>query len=152
MAAYGPRQSSWCLSGGRLVSSETGFARFWFTPRWSLPEPASTGRAEVDRPDPGGDVEAAIALEAQGLQGDRVVGAADQRIGAEADTDGGAGGASGIAAGQRTRRQVGGWRDHRPDQDAALGVADIDPELHDVADIMLDAAGAGEGAVEGARG
>src|SRR2546430_17169780 len=82
-----------------------------------------------DRPDSGGDVETAVSLDAERLQRDRVVGAADQRVGADPDADRGAGGGSGIASGQSAGPPIRPWRDNGAHQDAALGLADAHTEL-----------------------
>ena len=105
-----------------------------------------------DRRDAGGDVKSGLARDAERLQGDGIARAADQRVGAEADANRGAGGAAGIAAGQGAGLQVGLRREHGPDDHAGLGVADIGAELGDIAGVMLgDAVGAGQRAIKRAR-
>src|SRR6516162_11389533 len=93
--------------------------------------------AQADRSDAGRDVEAGIAFDADRLQRDRVVGAADQHIGAGPDPDSGAAGGADIVAVQRTRSQIGSRREYRPNQHAALRIADIDTEFVDGAGIEL---------------
>ena len=81
--------------------------------------------------DAGGDVEAGIALDAQGLQRDRLVEAADQDIGPKTDAEGRARGGPGIVARQGTGTHVGTGRHHAPDQDGRVGKADIEAEASD---------------------
>ena len=74
-------------------------------------------------------------------------------ISADADTDGGAGGPARKGAGERSGHDYRGGREHGPDQDTGLCVADIDAEFGDVADVMLIArARPGERAIQRARG
>src|SRR6185312_7198587 len=96
-----------------------------------------------DRADTGRHVQALVAFQRKRLQGDGLVEAADQGIGADADADRGAGGAAGIGARQSAWPNVRAGRKHAPDQNAAFGVADIDAELVDRADIMLTRMSAG---------
>src|SRR5271155_4566497 len=76
------------------------------------------------RSDAGRDVEAGIAFEADRLQRNRPVGAADQHIGTSPDPDSGAAGGADVIAAQSAGRQIGGRREYRPDQHAALRIAD----------------------------
>ena len=109
--------------------------------------------AQAHRSDPGGDIETGIAFDADRLQRDRSVGAADQHIGADADGDGGAPRHAAIIAGERPWRDIGGRREHPPNQHAALRESDIDAELVDRAGIVLGRpAGAREGAADRLRG
>src|SRR6516165_318097 len=97
--------------------------------------------AQADRSDAGRDVEPGIAFDADRLQRDRAVGAADQHIGTGPDPDGGAAGGTDIIAVQRTGGQIGGRREYRPNQHAALRIADIDAELVDRAGIIFGTSG-----------
>src|SRR6516165_11703264 len=76
--------------------------------------------AQADRSDAGRDVEPGIAFDADRLQRDCAVGAADEHIGAGPDADSGAAGGS-----------------NRTISHAALCIADIDAELVDRAGIEL---------------
>src|SRR6516162_11529751 len=93
--------------------------------------------AQADRSDAGGDVEPGVAFDADRLQRDRAVGTADQHVGPDPDPGSGAACGSDIVAGQCARRQIGGWREHRPNQNAPLRIADIDTEFVDRAGIEL---------------
>ena len=93
--------------------------------------------AQTDRPNPRRDVETGVAFDADRLQRDRTIGAADQYIGAGPDADGGAPRGTDIITVQRTGPEVGGRREHRPNQHAALRIADIDTEFVDSAGIKL---------------
>src|SRR5262245_61947499 len=64
---------------------------------WSLACVLALG-AELQRGDAGGDIEPGLALDRQGLQGDRTIEAADQGIGAQAKPGRDLGGGTGIAA------------------------------------------------------
>ena len=55
----------------------------------------------------------------------------------DSDADGRLSGHAGIVAFERARCDVGGRRKHAPNDRAAAGVADIDADLGDVADIVL---------------
>jgi hypothetical protein len=103
------------------------------------------------RGDAGGDIETGIALDADRLQRDRAVGAADQNIGADPDADRGAAGGADIIAGERTRPQAGGRREHCPDDHGALRVAYVDAEFRDRAGIVLAEAGMRERATHRPR-
>src|SRR5882757_3287831 len=94
-------------------------------------------RLEADGADAGRDVQALVAFDAQRLQRDRLVETADQDVGAEADANRGARRGTGIVALKGARAYVGRRREHAPYQHAALGVADVDAELGDRADVML---------------
>src|SRR5438105_2816733 len=98
---------------------------------WSallLPASASDLRliAQAHRCDPGCDVETAVAFEADRLQRNRAVGAADQHIGAGADPDRSASARADIIARQHSRREATARREDTPNQHAALRIADID--------------------------
>src|ERR1700730_9903866 len=93
--------------------------------------------AQTDRSDAGGDIQPGIALDAERLQRDRAVGAANQYIGSGTHPHGGTAGGADIIAVERTGSQIGGRGEHRPPQKAALGIADIDAELVDGACIVF---------------
>ena len=99
--------------------------------------------AQADRSDAGRDVEPGIAFDADRLQRDCAVGAADEHIGAGPDADSGAAGGADIIAVERTGAQISGRREYRPNQHAALRIADIDAELVDRAGIELGTPRAG---------
>src|SRR4029077_5212678 len=107
-------------------------------PRGSVTAPGGLRLvAQTDRSDAGSDVEPGITFDADRLQRDRAVGAANQHIGAGPYPDGGAAGGADIIAVERTGSQIGGRREHRPHQNTALGIADIDAELVDGAGIVF---------------
>src|SRR3984893_18022898 len=93
--------------------------------------------AQTDRSDAGSDVQPSIAFEADRLQRDRAVGAANQHIGSGPHPHGGAAGGADIIAVERTGPRIGGRREHRPHQNAALRIADIDAKLVDRAGIVF---------------
>src|SRR6185437_7244275 len=92
---------------------------------------------EADRADAGRDVQAAVAGHAERLQREGLIEAADERVRAQAYADRCASGGADIVAVKRAGADVGTRRDDFPDQDATLGITDIDTELGDRADIML---------------
>src|SRR5438067_13805941 len=109
---------------------------------WSallLPASASNSRliAQAHRCDPGCDVETAVAFEADRLQRNRAVGAADQHIGAGADPNRSASARADVIPRQRSRCEAAARREDAPNQHAALGIADIDAEFVDRAAIVL---------------
>ena len=99
--------------------------------------------AQADRSDAGRDIEPGIAFEADRLQRNRAVGAADQHIGADPDADRGARGGTSEVSGKRARSHIVGRRKHRPNQDPASGEADVGPEPGDGAIIVILAARSG---------
>ena len=103
---------------------------------------------QADRADTGGDIQALVAFDAQRLQGDGFVEAADQHVGADADADGGLRRGTGIIAFQRAFAQVRGGREHAPHQDTTFGVADIHAEFGDRAGVMLAVVIAAIGAMQ----
>src|SRR6202022_3316856 len=108
--------------------------------------------AQTDRSDAGSDVQPGIAFDADRLQRDRAVGAANQHIGSGTHPHGGAAGGADIIAVERTGSQIGGRGEHRPHQNAALGIADIDAELVDGAGIVFRTSRPGrQGAAEALR-
>ena len=92
---------------------------------------------QIERADTGRDIQAGIAFDADRLQCDRLVETANEHIGAGADADGRAGRHAAIAAFKRARLHVRRRRNDVPDDDAALGIADIDADLGNAADVML---------------
>src|ERR1700727_3540109 len=94
-------------------------------------------RAKLEALQSGRDVEAALALHAQRLQRDRIVGTADQHIAADADADRRAALRAGVIARQIARPEP---RDRRPDapgQRGFLGDAEIDADLANGRDIAI---------------
>ena len=65
-----------------------------------------TSRTEFQAFQTGGDVDADLALHAERLKRDGIVGAADQNVAADADTERGAALGTGISAGEIARRQL----------------------------------------------
>src|SRR5688572_12811028 len=91
---------------------------------------------ERNLPEASRDVEALDALDARRLQGDLVVAAAEQHVGAEAETGRGGGASAHIGAGERALLHVA-RREHQPDHVGALGEADVDAVLLDLAAVAL---------------
>src|SRR4051812_1562938 len=91
----------------------------------------STSRAEFQALEAGGDVEADLALHAERLERDRIVGAADQHVAAETDTDRGAALRTGVVAGEVARAEPVHRREHAPRQSRLLCDADIQTDLAD---------------------
>ena len=86
---------------------------------------------------PGRDVEADLALQAQRLQRDRIVGIADQHIAAEADTDRGAALGAGIGACEVALPDPRHRRIDTPRQRRLLGNSEIDSDLANGGDIAI---------------
>ena len=107
---------------------------------------------QIDRADARRDVEARTAFEADRLQRNCSVGAAYQHVGADPDPDRGASGRADKVAGERARREVGGWRQHRPDEHTGLRKSDIDPEPLDGACVMFRSARSGKSAAQRSGG
>src|ERR1700733_6670098 len=85
----------------------------------------------------GGDVQADLALQAQRLQRDRIVGAADQHVAAGADTDRSAALRAGIVAGEITGSQTPYRRKPAPGQRGFLGNAEIDADFTNGRDVTI---------------
>src|SRR6516225_6861324 len=85
----------------------------------------------------GGDIETGIAFDAERLQRDRLVGAADQHIRADSDDRRRARGDAAKGSGERAGCRRGGWCKYRPNQHTASRKADIDAKLVDRPDIVL---------------
>src|SRR5271165_4150432 len=92
---------------------------------------------QADRRKSGSDVEPGISLDAERLQHNGAVRAADERIDADADPDRSAGGASDIIAGQRAWGHARLRREYGPHDHAILGVTDIGAEFRDLARILF---------------
>src|SRR5262245_40442988 len=101
---------------------------------------ALSTRIELQYADAGRDVEAFDALDAHGLQDDGFIAAADQGVGAHPIDGGHAAGDAAIVTGQRARTDVAGRRNHAPQHDAVLAIADIDAVFFDRAAVAIDAA------------
>ena len=84
--------------------------------------------AQFEARDAGGNAQAGLTLHADRLQRDRVVRAADQRIGADADADRGAGGRADIVAGEVAAAETAGRREHRPCHRDLLVDADVEAD------------------------
>src|SRR6185437_4687365 len=85
----------------------------------------------------GRDIEADLALHAQWLQRDRIVGATDQHVAADADPDRRAALGAGIIAGEIAGSQSGDRRIHAPGQRRFPGDAKIDADLADGGDVAV---------------
>ena len=70
------------------------------SPRFTHPTACSPARAKFQALQPGRDVEADLALHAERLQRDRIVGAADQHVAADADANRRAALRAGVIAGE----------------------------------------------------
>src|SRR6478752_8101558 len=96
-----------------------------------------TARAQFQALEAGGDVEADLALHAERLQRDRIVGAADQHIAAEADTDRGAALRTGVGAGEVARSEPVYRREHTPGECRFLGDAEVEADLANGRDVTV---------------
>jgi hypothetical protein len=99
--------------------------------------PSSTPGAKRHRRDAAGKVQPRLSLNGQGLQGERAVRAAYQRIRADAGYHGRRSADADIISSKRM--SFGAWRRRKdiPCEDAAIGRADIEAEFTDRAPIML---------------
>src|SRR5215467_11659441 len=88
-----------------------------------------TSRPEFQAFKSGGNVDANLALQAERLQGNGIVGAADQHIATGPDTKGGAALRTGISARQIARSEAGDRREDAPGQRGFLGDAEIEANL-----------------------
>src|SRR5262249_11412458 len=82
-----------------------------------------------------GDIEARTAFEAQGLEREGLLEAADEHIGADPDAHRGAAAHAAIIPGERSLADIGGRRENRPGDHAPRLIADVDAELLDLAAI-----------------
>src|ERR1700722_3377152 len=85
----------------------------------------------------GGDVQTNLALQAQRLQRDRIIGAADQHVAAGADADRGATLRASIIAGEIAGSQAPDGGKHAPGKRGFLGDAEIDADLADGRDVTV---------------
>src|SRR5581483_697151 len=85
----------------------------------------------------GGDAQADLALQAERLKRDRVVGAADQHVAAGTDADSRAALRASIIAGEIARTEPLRRREHAPGQCGLLRDAEIDADLPDGGDIEV---------------
>jgi hypothetical protein len=136
----------------RTVSRRAMIAAFVSSIRVG-PEAGLKTRNDVERPLPprpqlqafqsGGDAEADLALQAERLQRDRIVGAADQHIAAGADPDRRTALSAGISAGEIAGPEPRHRREHTPGQRRFLGDAEIEAHFPDGRDIaVLESLGA----------
>src|SRR6516165_3385973 len=84
-----------------------------------------------------GDVDADLALHAQGLQRDGIVGTANQHIAADADADRGASLRARVVAGEIAWPEAGDRRIDRPAERGLLGDTEIDANFADGGDIAV---------------
>ena len=99
-----------------------------------VPRSAHIGRTQVDVDNACDGAEAGLALQAQRLQRDRIVGAADQQVGADADTRRGVGAHTAEMTGKRTAANPMARRVHDPRETGFRGCAQIETEALDVRD------------------
>lgn len=85
----------------------------------------------------GRHIETARAFDTDWLQSNRVCRATDQHVGADPNTDRRGCRHSAIRSGQRSRCEIDGRCNYRPDQYATLEITDVDAEFVDRSDIML---------------
>src|ERR1700722_16297986 len=126
-------------------------------PNWpGRPSPASASAKpeglanvlEFDHADTARGVQTDAALDADRLQGDLLVAAADEHIGAHTHPDGAGQRSAGVGARDGTRSDIA-RREHQPDHLGFLGEADVDAEFLDRARILLgNAVGPGEQAAQ----
>src|SRR5882757_7705568 len=144
----GPK--SWAFKG---LSAGDGMVR----PSWpGRPSPASASAIpedlldvlQLDHADTRRGIQTDAALDADGLQGDLLVAAADEHIGARAHPDGGRRRSAAVGARDSARRDIA-WCQHQPHQLGFLGEADVDAEFLDRAGVLLGGTvGAGEQAAQ----
>ena len=102
------------------------------------PEQRPTVRRASSCGDAGGDVEADLALDAERLEGEGAVGAADQDVGAEAETDRGFRRDAAVGAGERADREaLDARRSTAQTITVRAGDADVEAELADAAGVVL---------------
>src|SRR6476646_566197 len=101
------------------------------SPRFTHPTACSPAWAKFQALQAGRDVEADLALHAERLERDRIVGAADQHVAAETDTARGAALRTGVVAGEVARAEPVHRREHAPRQSRLLCDADIQTDLAD---------------------
>ena len=86
-------------------------------------------KGQAHRCETTGDIKTGAAFDADWLQRDRIVGAADQHVGADPDPDRNACGGAPISAVQRPWRQGDGRGDDRPDDHCILHVTISTPNF-----------------------
>jgi hypothetical protein len=101
------------------------------------------GFSQPHFPNAGRNIEARTAFDAHGLQGDRLVEAAEQHMCANARTNRRAGCGAGIVALEGARPDVRRRRHNVPDDHGAVGVTDIDTELRNAAGVAVPIAAIG---------
>ena len=102
-----------------------------------VPRSAHIGRTQVDVDNACDGAEAGLTLQAQRLQRDRIVGAADQQVGADADTRRGVGAHTAEMTGKRTAANPMARRVHDPRETGFRGGAQIETEALDVRNVRL---------------
>ena len=123
--------------------SERAAAAAGANPTFSLDAPSRAPavlaglETQAHRCETTGDIETGAAFDADGLQRNRIVGAANQHIGADPDPYRNACCCASISAGQRAWWQGDGRGDDRPDDHCILHVPDINAEFRDRAGIMF---------------
>src|SRR5690349_3744629 len=96
-----------------------------------------TSRPEFQTFKSGGNVDADLALHAERLQGNGIVGAADQHIAAGADAKRGTALRAGVSSRQIARPEMGDRREDAPGQRGFLGDTDIQANLADGRDVAI---------------
>src|SRR3569623_1822817 len=110
-------------------------------------------RAQLEVHDTAGDVEAGLALQAEGLQREGVGRTANQEVAAAADADRGIAANAAVAAGQVTRTDLGGRGMHAPAEIGLAGRTEFDAEAADGGNITFGTTAAAlEHAIEVGRG
>ncbi|MHC2402946.1 hypothetical protein ACVMGC_007490 [Bradyrhizobium barranii subsp. barranii] len=97
----------------------------------------STTRTEFQTLEAGGDVEADLALHAERLERDRIVGATDQCVATDTDADRGAALRAGIIAREITGAEPIDRREHAPGKRGLLGDADVEAHFADGRDVAI---------------
>src|SRR5258705_870519 len=99
--------------------------------------PRLTSRPQFQACQSGGNADANLALYAEGLQRDRIGGAADQHIAADADAERRAALCADIIAGKAARPEPRDRCEHAPGQRRFLGDAEIESDFADSGDVAV---------------
>src|SRR5882724_894467 len=100
-------------------------------------EQKSTSRPQFQAFQSGSDADADLALHAQRLQRDRIVGSANQHIAADTDAERRTTLCAGVGAGEVARPEPRHRREHAPGQRGFLGDAEIETDLADGGDVAI---------------
>src|SRR5215475_8340280 len=116
--------------GGVALSRSEAVAQQWLAP---VP-PVMT---QTDAGHGSDDIESRLALDADRLQGERIVEPADEAVRAGADADRGSRRSADKSAGERALPDPRRRREHRPGQTDFVGEADLRPEARNIRLVKL---------------